>query len=936
VLGLLLSGLLLSQAFTGRQASPTPAVPDHRAASAAGVSALPFSARGPLSGALETSVSAYRVVAARDSAGGLQAANPAQRLKESFSASGVTVSSDKMRLGLNLRAAGYGNSLRPVGRAVPRAEGNRVTYAHRGIVEWYRNGPAGLEQGFTIARGPAHRVSGPLTLSLAVMTHAHLSLASNGRGLTVHGARGSSLRYSGLAATDARGHSVKSWLQLDGHRLLLRVDTRHAVYPVIVDPFVSFVKLQGPFMGTGMSYAESVAMSQDASVILAAGPQAGGGGEGHAWFFEKNNGKYEETARVDGQGQYDGTSAPFFGTSAALSKDGNIALVGAPGNNNEEGAVWVFEKIAKGDWAYQTKIKGGTPGAGFGVDVALDATGTTALIFSQQQGNPNVATFSIWEREPGSSKWEELKQKFTGAYPGGALSADGNTAMLGNGGEALERVAPKEPYTEQFVGSNGGPTAALSGDGNIALFGTIGATRDEPRLFSRANGHWSRQWSFEAPLEMEEPEYFGFGFDEFWTGDEHTVALSSDGTIAAIGNPRDGIFYAYTQRGSGWEQLGAPLGGVLIPGQPSLLFEEREAISGDGTTLLLTGGGCQEPVSRIGCESGLYVYTKPPQPKAITEAASEETQGSAVLHATVNPEGTNAQCEFEWGTTTSYGHVTSCGAGLGSGTGGVSVSVKVNPLSANTLYHYRVVGCNEGGCGNGADKTFETLPYQQVSSQPGVVTLENEPGTLAQNLTVNPASPSSICQTGSSNAVVGELSYELFDVPFGGTTTVKLVLPVVATSICKLDRATGKFVELNSTTASKAQTSDGKTWTLTLTDGNEFDQEPGPPNGKIVDPVVPIYSNPCSSLTIETTSLPDATRGTPYNTQLAACSGIPPYKWKKVGKLPKGLKLGKTGAITGTPSTKLAPGSYPVGVSVSDSKKKGKDSATTTLTLKVN
>jgi hypothetical protein len=90
------------------------------------------------------------------------------------------------------------------------------------------------------------------------------------------------------------------------------------------------------------------------------------------------------------------------------------------------------------------------------------------------------------------------------------------------------------------------------------------------------------------------------------------------------------------------------------------------------------------------------------------------------------------------------------------------------------------------------------------------------------------------------------------------------------------------------------------------------------------------------ALLIETTTLPAATRGAPYTATLTASGGVPPYKWKKVGRLPKGLKLGKTGMITGTPSTKLAPGSYPIGVKVSDSKKKGKDSATATLTLQVN
>ena len=66
---------------------------------------------------------------------------------------------------------------------------------------------------------------------------------------------------------------------------------------------------------------------------------------------------------------------------------------------------------------------------------------------------------------------------------------------------------------------------------------------------------------------------------------------------------------------------------------------------------------------------------------------------------------------------------------------------------------------------------------------------------------------------------------------------------------------------------------------------------------------------------------------------ITAVNGTQPYKWKKVGKLPKGLKLTKEGLITGTPSVKLLPGSYEITVSVKDSAKKPKHIATRTLTL---
>jgi hypothetical protein len=91
----------------------------------------------------------------------------------------------------------------------------------------------------------------------------------------------------------------------------------------------------------------------------------------------------------------------------------------------------------------------------------------------------------------------------------------------------------------------------------------------------------------------------------------------------------------------------------------------------------------------------------------------------------------------------------------------------------------------------------------------------------------------------------------------------------------------------------------------------------------------------CSKhLKVETTALPVATRGHAYEAQLSAFGGKEPDKWKKLGKLPKGLKLSKTGLLSGTPSVKLTAGEYTIEVSVSDSSKP-KQSATRELVLEI-
>lgn len=65
----------------------------------------------------------------------------------------------------------------------------------------------------------------------------------------------------------------------------------------------------------------------------------------------------------------------------------------------------------------------------------------------------------------------------------------------------------------------------------------------------------------------------------------------------------------------------------------------------------------------------------------------------------------------------------------------------------------------------------------------------------------------------------------------------------------------------------------------------------------------------------------EVTRGVPCSIAWIATGGTAPYVWKKLSKLPKGLKLSKSGLISGTPSVKLASGLYFFDVEVKDAAK---------------
>jgi uncharacterized repeat protein (TIGR02543 family) len=106
-------------------------------------------------------------------------------------------------------------------------------------------------------------------------------------------------------------------------------------------------------------------------------------------------------------------------------------------------------------------------------------------------------------------------------------------------------------------------------------------------------------------------------------------------------------------------------------------------------------------------------------------------------------------------------------------------------------------------------------------------------------------------------------------------------------------------------------------------------------------------ANPILGFRITTTSLPNATPGDAYGPVTLQAAGLgtstSPYvtslKWKKVGHLPKGLKLSKTGMLSGTPSTKLTAGTSSVKVQVTETvttrngKKKVKTKTTVSATF---
>ncbi len=120
-----------------------------------------------------------------------------------------------MRLGLALDGYGYAAAVRALAPVRPAAQANRVLYARGAVNESWTNGPARLEQGFTVSSRP-RTGSGPLTFSLGLTGDLRVRLEDGG--VSLLGA-GGALRCGELVATDARGRALRAWFALHGSRL---------------------------------------------------------------------------------------------------------------------------------------------------------------------------------------------------------------------------------------------------------------------------------------------------------------------------------------------------------------------------------------------------------------------------------------------------------------------------------------------------------------------------------------------------------------------------------------------------------------------------------------------------------------------------------------------------------------------------------------------
>jgi hypothetical protein len=379
--------------------------------------------------------------------------------------------------------------------------------------------------------------------------------------------------------------------------------------------------------GAGDHFGSSVALSADGNTIAVSaigeasnatgigGDQSGNSASdsGAVYIFTRSGPAWAQQAYVKASNTGAGD---HFGSSIALSADGNTLAVGAPeedsnatgvsGNQSDDsagtsGAVYLFTRSGSA-WSQQAYVKASNTGAGdhFGSSVALSADGNTLAVSAtgeasnatgiggNQSDDSAGESGAVYLFTRSGSAWTQqayVKASNTGAgdHFGSsiALSADGNTLAVG---------APEEDSNATGVGGNQSDNSA---DYSGAAY-----------LFTRSGSTWSQQ-AYVKASNTELGDQFGF-----------SVALSADGNTLAVGayaedsnatgiggNQSDnsagysGAVYLFTRGGSAWSQQAYVKGSNT---EAIDCFGMSVALSADGNTLAVGASGESSNAAGVG------------------------------------------------------------------------------------------------------------------------------------------------------------------------------------------------------------------------------------------------------------------------------------------------------------------------------------------------
>jgi hypothetical protein len=506
--------------------------------------------------------------------GAFEAEHTGMRMHTELGADGATLSKAGEPWSVTLagsRVGCSGGTLATIERGAPRAgsTANRVEYAGRAagaqVDEWYVNGPLGLEQGFTLGASPCTGAGGDVVIE--VRTGGLSAVASPGaEGLELWDAAGTArVRYTDLWAVDAAGATLPARMETSAAGIALRVDAHGARFPVTVDPTAWLVtQTLAASDGAARNYfGSSVVISGTTAIVGAYGNNFQ---QGAAYVFVRSGTTWTQQARLVAS---DGAADDSFGASVAIS--GTTAIIGAydktVGANMFQGAAYVFVQAGT-TWTQQAKLvaSDGALGDYFGISVAV--TGATALVGAGYKTvGANAVQGAAYVFVQSGTTWSQ--QAKVVASDGAANDFFGISVAVAG--------------TTAFVG---------------APYKTVGGNADQGAVyvFVQAGTTWGQQTKLVA---SDGAANDGFG---------DSVAIS--GTTALVGAPdktvgtnsSQGAAYVFVQAGTTWSQQ------AKLVASDGAANDSFGSVSISGATAIVGAG--HESVGTNAGQGAAYVFAQ--------------------------------------------------------------------------------------------------------------------------------------------------------------------------------------------------------------------------------------------------------------------------------------------------------------------------------------
>ncbi|MCP4138396.1 MAG: hypothetical protein GY754_45965 [bacterium] len=321
----------------------------------------------------------------------------------------------------------------------------------------------------------------------------------------------------------------------------------------------------------------------------------------------------------------DGANGDLFGKRVAISSDGKTIVTGTEHMEGWSGNVFVYSWTGN-SWN-ETKLKASDSAdfLNFGSSVAISSDGNTIAVGAFDAKDFGGCSGSVYIFSRLGSSWNQT-QKLTASDAAAedyfgfsvAISSDGNSIVVGarfnddkgeNSGSAYvyNWTGSRWNETQKLTASDGaaddcfGIDVAVSSSGSTIVVGAYknkdnGANSGSVYIFSRSGSSWNQTQKLLAS-DGAVGDRFGY-----------RVVISSDGSTIAVGAYYDndngegsGSAYVYNWTGSSWNETKI----IASDGAAGDLFGDSLAISPEGSTIVVGARYDDDKGERSG---SVYIY----------------------------------------------------------------------------------------------------------------------------------------------------------------------------------------------------------------------------------------------------------------------------------------------------------------------------------------